>query len=205
MFINGHRVEKIYKAKNGATSLTWCCLTAACPVARRPQPLSTDRNRTRWVKRAATEKRSTYWLMSFRSRGSQSLGIIYIIDGDLHRETYPFTFTRGGKPTIADALDFLNQDYFYPLSSIFGATSDSERMGLLFILFFSNVTCRLSLRSRLLSTQTASYVARSQLETGADVRIFFELTKRQRRFLVLLPSNPFILKVCSYHTFSSAF
>lgn len=50
-------------------------------------------------------------------------GIIYIIDGDLHRETYPFVFTRGGNPTIADALDFLNQDYFYPLSSIFGAAS----------------------------------------------------------------------------------
>lgn len=47
----------------------------------------------------------------------------------------------------------------------------------------------------------ASYVEQTQSETGADVQIFFELTKRAKRFLVLLPSNPYILRVRSYIRF----
>lgn len=47
----------------------------------------------------------------------------------------------------------------------------------------------------------ASYVEQSRSETGTNVNIFFELTKRSKRFLVLLPSNPYILRVRSYILF----
>lgn len=98
MFINGNRVEKIYKAKNGATRLRRL-------YSPHFEPSANHRNIHLGPVPAPTP----------------SPGIVYIIDGDLHRETYPSAFTRDGNPTIADALDFLNQDYFYPLSSIFGA------------------------------------------------------------------------------------